>query len=128
MIENHITLTTVYRAKGNEAGCVYIVGIDSIFSNKNSIVARNKLFTAITRAKAWVTITGVGVLASQFEKEIEAIVDNNYQLIFKMPDLNTLRKIQRDLANKQAKINEIRKYIVEQADELGIDPDELLKI
>lgn len=125
MIENHITLTTVYRAKGNEAGCVYIVGIDRIFSNKNSIVARNKLFTAITRAKAWVTITGIGNFALQFKKEIEAVVDNNYQLIFRMPDLNNLRRIQRDLANRQAKLNEIHRYLIEQADELGIDPDEL---
>ncbi|VVB89742.1 Uncharacterised protein [uncultured archaeon] len=127
MIENHITLTTVYRAKGNEAGCVYIVGIDSIFSNKNSIVERNKLFTSMTRAKAWVTITGVGNFASEFEKEIKAIVNNNYELIFTMPDLNTLRRIQRDLANKQAELNRIREYIVQKAVELGIDPDELLK-
>lgn len=127
MIEDHITLTTVYRAKGNEAGCVYIVGVDSIFSNKDSIVERNKLFTAITRSNAWVTITGVGIIAIEFKKEIQKIMHYKYQLNFDMPDLKTLRKIQRDLANKQAKYNEMDRYFDKMAYEIGVDKDTLIK-
>jgi superfamily I DNA and RNA helicase len=138
MIENYITLTTVYRAKGNEAGSVYIVGVDKIFDNKHvgvdrifdnkhSIVSRNKLFTAITRANAWATITGTGKSALEFEKEIEKIIDNDYQLVFEMPDLKDLRIFQRDLAKKQAQYNEIRRYIENKAGELGIGEDALLQ-
>ena len=105
IVEKHITLTTVYRAKGNEAGCVYIVGVDSIFNNKNLISKRNKLFTAITRANAWVTITGIGESAQEFEKEIKKVVNNDYNLNFILPDLKTLKQIQRGLEIKQADFN-----------------------
>jgi superfamily I DNA and RNA helicase len=127
MIEDYITLTTVYRAKGNEAGSVYIVGVDRIFDKKHSIVSRNKLFTAITRANAWATITGTGKSALEFEKEIEKVIDNDYQLVFEMPDLKDLRIFQRDLTRKQAQYNEIRRYIENKAGELGIDEDALLQ-
>ncbi len=127
MIEKHITLTTVYRAKGNEAGCVYIVGVDSIFKNKDSIRERNKLFTAITRANAWVTITGVGQNALEFEKEIQEIIKNNYQLNFVMPDIHTLRIIQKNLAKRDAVYNEAIRQIEELADEFGIDKDTMLE-
>ena len=127
MAENHITLTTVYRAKGNEAGSVYIVGVDKIFNNKHSIIERNKLFTAITRANAWATITGMGKGASEFEKEIKKVVDNDYQLVFEMPDLKDLKIFQRDLAKKQVQYNEMRRYIESKAIELGMDKDALLQ-
>jgi superfamily I DNA and RNA helicase len=127
MVEGYITLTTVYRAKGNEAGSVYILGVDKIFNNKHSIVARNKLFTAITRANAWATITGMGKGASEFEKEIKRVVDNDYQLVFEMPDLKDLRIFQRDLTQKQAKYNEIWRHIENGASELGIDKDVFLQ-
>ena len=127
MIEKHITLTTVYRAKGNEAGSVYIVGVDRIFFNKDSIRERNKLFTAITRSNAWVTITGVGQSALDFENEIEKIIDNNYELNFVMPDLHTLRTIQRNLTKTDAVYNDWIRQIEEKADELGIDKDILFK-
>lgn len=127
MIEDHVTLTTVYRAKGNEAGRVYIIGVDSIFYNKDSIVERNKLFTAITRANAWVTITGIGDHALEFEKEIQKVVENNYQLDFVMPDLNNLRKLQRSLAARQAEYNELGRMLDHAAYKLGTDRDTLLK-
>jgi len=125
MVEDYITLTTVYRAKGNEAGSVYIVGVDRIFDNKHSIVSRNKLFTAITRANAWATITGTGGGASDFEKEIKKVVDNDYQLVFEMPDLKDIRILQQDLARKHVKSNKLRRYIESKASELGMDEDDL---
>lgn len=127
MIEDHVTLTTVYRAKGNEAGRVYIVGVDRIFYNKDSIVERNKLFTAITRANAWVTITGIGDSALEFGKEIQKVIDNNYRLDFVMPNLNTLRKLQRSLAARQAEYNEVSRLIDQAAHKLDTDRDTLLK-
>lgn len=131
MIENYITLTTVYRAKGNEAGSVYIVGVDRIFDNKHSIVSRNKLFTAITRANAWATITGTGKSALEFEKEIEKVIDNDYQLVFEMPDLKDLRIFQRDLTKKQVQYNKAIRMLEAMASEINVDKetfiDEVLK-
>jgi superfamily I DNA and RNA helicase len=125
MVEDYITLTTVYRAKGNEAGSVYIVGVDKIFDNKHSIISRNKLFTAITRANAWATITGMGKGASDFEKEIKKVIDNDYQLVFEMPDLKDIRILQQDLTRKRVKSNKLRRYIESKASELGMNEDDL---
>ncbi|MCK4732364.1 MAG: DEAD/DEAH box helicase, partial [Methanophagales archaeon] len=125
MVENYITLTTVYRAKGNEAGSIYIVGVDKIFDNKHSIISRNKLFTAITRANAWATITGTGKSTLEFEKEIKKVIDNDYQLVFEMPDLKDIRILQQDLTRKRVKSNKLRRYIESKASELGMNEDDL---
>lgn len=55
-----ITFTGIYRAKGNEAGMVYIINAqdcDTVGGNLGCI--RNRLFTAITRSKAWVRVLGI---------------------------------------------------------------------
>lgn len=126
--EGEITLSTVYRAKGNEAAHVFIVGIDAIFKNKDSRIARNKIFTSITRAKAWVDITGIGAPAKEFYNEMNKIVNNNFELNFIMPDLSKLETFQRDLEHEQAKLNDIFRKLEESSQELGIDKEELLKV
>lgn len=123
-----ITLTTVYRAQGHEAGSVYIVGIDKIFQYKDSVIERNKLFTAITRSNAWITMTGSGIFSKIFEEEIKKIVQNNFTLAFKMPDLTKLRQIRRDLVERNAKIQELNKMIDLYSQELDISPDDIIKI
>lgn len=130
-LEGHVTLTTVYRAKGNEAASVYIAGVDGVFQNKNSIVERNKIFTAITRAKAWATITGVGKFAQECHKEVELMAKNYPKLEFTMPDSKALKVFQRGLEEKQRQFNELRKTIDDFALKTGMDKqliiDELFK-
>jgi len=125
--EDHITLTSVYRAKGNEAGSVYILGVDRIYENKDSVIERNKIFTAITRSKAWVTITGMKPEGILFEKEIQKIIKNDFKMIFKMPDRKELKMLQRDLAKKQADYNNLIRMIDSTAGKLGMNRDELLQ-
>lgn len=55
-----ITFSGIFRAKGNEAGMVYIVNAHDCESGWNLATIRNQLFTAITRSKAWVRVLGVG--------------------------------------------------------------------
>jgi len=104
--KNEVTLTTLNKAKGNEAGSVYIVGVDQIFFNKNSILNRNRMFTAMTRAHAWLTITGMGEEVSFFENELKILKDNGYKLIFKQPSSQHIKTILRDISKEQADINE----------------------
>ncbi|NJL53542.1 MAG: ATP-binding domain-containing protein [Hydrococcus sp. SU_1_0] len=54
-----ITLSTIHRAKGQEADLVYLVGLDRIAESDN-ITLRHQFFTALTRTRAWVNISGVG--------------------------------------------------------------------
>lgn len=54
-----ITVSTIHRAKGQEADLVYLVGLDRI-AELDNISLRHQLFTALTRTRAWVNISGVG--------------------------------------------------------------------
>lgn len=94
--EHCVTLSTVYKAKGNEAYVVYIVGIDALFHlpiPRN----RNRAFTAMTRAKGWLHITGLGPAATAFAAEIAAAKRNYPNLSFIYPSEQELVYMKRDL-------------------------------
>ncbi|RFZ01136.1 hypothetical protein DSM43518_05629 [Mycobacterium marinum] len=56
-----VTFTGIFRAKGNEAAMVYIVNAEECQTSAyNLATVRNRLFTAMTRSKAWVRVLGVG--------------------------------------------------------------------
>jgi len=125
-VKDHVTLTTVYRAKGNEAGSVYIVGIDAPYLDKDSIRERNRFFTAITRAKGWVTLTGVGKFSKLFEREMESVLSNYPEFKFKMPDAASLKVFQRDLSSRQDLLNKMERELENIAEKSGISRDEIL--
>lgn len=86
-----ITCTGIHRAKGNEAGMVYIIGAQDYFLNRRSLAAaRNILFTAITRSKAWVRVVGVGPEMQTLKDEYERLLSEDYALSFIYPDEETL--------------------------------------
>lgn len=82
--DNHVTLSTINKAKGNEAGMVYLMGVDAIFDNPDNVQLRNRLFTSMTRAKGWVTITGCASI-EKMRYELSCLKQNNMKLIFKQP-------------------------------------------
>ncbi|HEY9650721.1 MAG TPA: ATP-binding domain-containing protein [Coleofasciculaceae cyanobacterium] len=59
-IEGGVTVSRVPRAKGNEADMVYVVGFDHVARNEQDVNLRNQLFVALTRARGWVSLSGVG--------------------------------------------------------------------
>lgn len=82
--DGFVTLSTVNRAKGNECGAVYICGSDYTFAYPNNVVLRDKLFTAMTRTKGWLTMTG----CLDFQKgmdELNALKSNDFKMCFKQP-------------------------------------------
>ena len=54
--DNSIAITSIYRAKGNEAPMIYVIGADYCQGGFNLARKRNILFTAITRSRAWVRV------------------------------------------------------------------------
>ncbi len=97
-----VTFTGIYRAKGNEAGMVYVVNAqdcDGIGVGLASI--RNRLFTAITRSKAWVRVIGYGQGMANLMREFERLKRHNFRLDFTYPTdevLKKLRIVHRDLS------------------------------
>ncbi|HAT80511.1 MAG TPA: hypothetical protein DCS17_03655 [Flavobacterium sp.] len=92
--EGHVTITNVFRAKGNEASLVYVYGFENIAKSSDIVTQRNKAFTAMTRTKGWLNLTGVGEDSKLLFREIQGIVEEIGRVKFIVPDMN---KIQRNL-------------------------------
>lgn len=100
-----ITFSGIYRAKGNEAGMVYVINAqdcDGIGKGLSNL--RNRLFTAITRSKAWVRVVGHGPGMRNLINEFQQVKNNDFVLDFTYPDdelLDKLRIVHRDLSPEE---------------------------
>jgi superfamily I DNA and RNA helicase len=126
-LDNQVTLSTINKAKGNEMGMVYVIGVDSIFLNKDFIKDRNKLFTAITRSKGWVTITGLKQ-ARLCKNEMGKLRDNDYKLNFIQPSKKDTKTILRGMTEQQSFLNDVGKKIELFAKNSGLSQEEIIKI
>lgn len=128
-VEDYVTCSGIYRAKGNEAPMVYIVNSQYCEEGSELIKLRNILFTSITRSRAWVRVCGIGNNMQLLEEEInKCIITNNYALDFVLPtrdELLRLRRIHRERTEKEAKKISKRKIdvnsIIEELEKGEID-------
>lgn len=125
-VKGNVTLSTINKAKGNEVGMVYVLGVDSVFYHKNYIINRNQLFTAITRSKGWVTLTGYQE-AEFCKKELDLLKQNDYKLIFKQPSEKETKTIYRGMDKVQSELNALSRTLERLSRESGMPLDELLK-
>ena len=100
-----LTFTGVYRAKGNEAGMVYIINAQDCHSRARNLASlRNQLFTAVTRSKAWIRVLGVGIGMEELQKEYEKLKEQHFELRFTYPtkkQREQLRVIHRDMTTAE---------------------------
>lgn len=102
-----VTFTGIFRAKGNEAGMVYIINAHDCFDSRYPsylTTLRNRLFTAITRSKAWVRVLGVGPEMEKLKEEFDRIKQHQFRLDFQYPSeerKKELRIVNRDLTQAQ---------------------------
>ena len=105
--KNSVTFTGIYRAKGNEAGMVYIINAQDCHRTARDLASvRNRLFTAITRSKAWVRVLGIGGGMEELKKEYDKLKEKNFELQFIYPtrqQLEKLRIIHRDMTPEDRK-------------------------
>ena len=97
-----VTFTGIHRAKGNEVGMVYVVNAHDCWSSRHNLARiRNRLFTAITRTKAWVRVCGVGREMKQLIEEYQRLKENAFELQFRYPtpeEFDRLRIVHRDVS------------------------------
>lgn len=127
-IKDHVTLSTIFNAKGNEAGCVYIIGIDAVFNDKNNIIERNKIFTAMTRSLAWVTMTGCDESVKYCVQELEELKKNDFKLVFKQPSEEDVKTIRQGISNNQKLLNDYNRMIERMMKETGLSEQEVLQM
>jgi len=77
-----VTVTTIHRAKGNEADSVYVVGLDQVARNEAEVTLRNHLFVAMSRSRGWLHLSGAGLSATGFEAEIGRVLAGGNSLTF----------------------------------------------
>ncbi|MFY1684786.1 DEAD/DEAH box helicase [Micromonospora sp. WMMD730] len=107
-LEKSVTFSGIHRAKGNEAAMVYVINAhESYGAQRNLATVRNRLFTAITRSKAWVRVVGVGPDMVRLKEEFEATRRANFELRFTYPtesERNRLQVVHRDFSPEQARL------------------------
>jgi superfamily I DNA and RNA helicase len=102
-----VTFTGIYRVKGNEAGMVYVVNAHECYDALTGLASiRNRLFTAVTRSKAWVRVVGVGPDMRRLADEYEATKSAKFELRFRYPSERErahLQVVHRDMTQDEAK-------------------------
>ncbi|MBS1815255.1 MAG: DEAD/DEAH box helicase [Acidobacteria bacterium] len=95
-----VAISSIFRAKGNEAAMVYVVNSEYAVQSFQASKARNVLFTAITRSRAWVRVCGCGEGMDAVVAELQQVANAAYQLRFQVPtalQLEKIRRIHRDM-------------------------------
>lgn len=118
--KDFVTLSTIHRAKGNEAAAVLVLGIDALYYTRDSRFSRNKIFTAFTRAKAWLRVSGVASAARYFFEEIERAKSKFPNLEFVQHDPDEIDTIQRDLSDKKKELKNIKESFAKQLELLNL--------
>ncbi len=100
-----VVFTSIYRAKGNEAGMVYVINAQDCEGPGAGLASlRNRLFTAITRSKAWVRVVGYGRRMERISEEFGKLKEKQFRLDFEYPTddlLQHLRVVHRDLSQHE---------------------------
>lgn len=123
-----VTFTGVHRAKGNEGAMVYVVNSNECDGRGRNLASiRNRLFVAITRAKAWVRVVGVGDGMQVLAAEHEELVRNDFELRFTYPtqdEREHLRVVHRDMSEaERRRARKYQKNVVDLAD--GLESGEI---
>ena len=116
---------------------VYVMNAQDCFSGFTKAqlaVNRNRLFTAITRSKAWVRVLGFGPNMEGLTQEWGQLRANDYRLSFKYPmeeEKAKLRLINVDPTPRQAayekRLRKQRDELIKAARSGDIDVEQLIK-
>lgn len=131
-----VTFTGIFRAKGNEAGMVYIMNAQDCVSGWDKTATalnRNRLFTAITRSKAWVRILGIGPSMDVLMQEWNDLKQNEYKLRFPYPtdeEKKLLRVINKEMQGRgrgrRKAVRAQRDQLLQAVEKGEVDVDQLI--
>jgi superfamily I DNA and RNA helicase len=107
-LEGAVTASSIRRAKGNEAGSVYVVGLDTVDSNgsMSPIQRRNAAFVALTRTTAWCTVTGVqeSAVLDEFDRVFDSVNQSQPELRFEVPE-SLERELEEDTVGRNKRLD-----------------------
>lgn len=127
-INDSVAISGPYRAKGNEAPIIYVIGAEYCTYGKDLVKRRNILFTSITRAKGWVRVCGVGEGMKLLVNEFKTLKNKQFMLDYKIPteaELAKMRVIYGELSPEDRKrVEKIERF----ANELPSNLEDLTRV
>ncbi len=110
-VENRVTLTTAFRAKGNEVSIVFIINTQEV-SRDFTFRKRNALFVSITRSRGWCYMSGnrSGDIDS-LKEEFDKIILNYPKFEFIFPRDEDLKRKREILAQSDIEIEKAEEEI-----------------
>lgn len=108
-----VTLTTPFRAKGNEGNVVFVINSQKTLEDYN-FRGRNSFFVSVTRSRGWCHLFGVGSSMDELISEIDRIREDYPNFKFVRPDDKfiqrrrvILSKSDKELTEANAAINKL---------------------
>lgn len=86
-----VTLSTAFRAKGNETNIVFVINSQRVI-NDSTFRIRNAIFVSITRSRGWCYIYGHGNGISDLEQEIDDMLNDYPYFNFVFPSDAEIRR------------------------------------
>ena len=126
IIDGRVTLSSVHKAKGNEAPLVFAAGIDAIAPERLSRRGRNKIFTAFTRTKCWLRVSGISISGAPLFDEIEKAIEKSPILDFFWPDFGKVDTLQRDISQRELEAKRVQRDYLRKMASLGYSEDDSL--
>ena len=127
-LDGRVTLSSVYKAKGNEAAMVFVIGCDVFDLEKDTRIMRNKVFTAFTRAKVWLHITGMNIEKKALMSELQKLKENNYALNFMNKPMRLLDRDWNQLAKRIESENLLLNEIESLLKKSGLSQSDLVEL
>lgn len=108
--KGRVTLTTAFKAKGNEANVVFVINAQ-ISVTDTTFNARNALFVSITRSRGWCFISGNGKYSSVLEKEFKEIIKDYPKFKFSFPYEDDIKRRLKIIKSNKPNLEKINKDI-----------------
>ena len=108
--EGCITITTPFRAKGNEANIVFVINAQ-VVADDFTLRGRNTFFVAVTRSRGWCFISGHGAGMEKLSGEIWAIKEDFPYFKFLCPDEESVKSSRQLLGKSDRELDEIQRAL-----------------
>ncbi|SCK49139.1 Superfamily I DNA and RNA helicases [Variovorax sp. HW608] len=105
-----VTITTPFRAKGNEANIVFVLNAQSVASDF-TLRMRNAFFVAVTRSRGWCYISGYGKGIPRLAEEIDGLKKDLPLFRFVCPDPSEVQSSKSFLQKSDKELDEIAKLL-----------------
>lgn len=105
-----VTITTPFRAKGNEANVVFVVNAQRV-ADDFTLRMRNAFFVAVTRSRGWCYISGFGGSMDALCGEIDGIKRDFPKFRFTCPSPETIQSSKTFLNKSDKELDKIQELL-----------------